>query len=110
MDYEGSGEYGASRGSRKHNGIDYVCQKGQAIVAPFDLVIERIALPKMDSPLSGIKWRAVRSTGKMFYFSPLPVLIGKMVKKGDVIGVAQSVSEDYGLTNMKDHIHFQIDF
>ena len=39
-DIEGSGEYGARRGSRKHAGIDYVCKDGQNIFAPFDMKID----------------------------------------------------------------------
>jgi len=109
MDTEGSGVYGAPRGSRKHNGVDYLCDAGQPIVAPFDMKIERVANPKARSPLSGVKWRAGRSHGKIFYFMPAPGVVGRHVKQGEIIGVAQSVSKDYGLPAMLDHIHFQID-
>ena len=108
-DEEGSGEYGAKRGDRLHNGIDFLCEVGQEIVAPFNMMIERIANPKPNSPMSGIKWKYGKSEGKMFYFKPKVSLVGTMVSKGDVIGIAQSVSFDYGLPKMKDHIHFQID-
>ena len=108
-DSEGSGEYGAKRGDRIHNGIDYECEPGQEIVAPFDMEIVRESRPKAGSPLSGIVWKYGRSRGKMFYFSPDPNLIGSEVKEGQVIGIAQSVSQDYDLLDMIDHIHFQID-
>jgi len=108
-DSEGDGNYGARRGSRVHNGIDFLCDEGQAIGAPFDMKILRVAKPKVGSVMSGIEWQAGRSTGKMFYFEPDYTLIGKEVKQEQLIGVAQSVSKDYGLPNMKDHIHFQVD-
>ncbi len=108
-DSEGDGNYGASRGSRRHNGIDYLCQAGQDVVAPFDMTIVRVSNPKADSPLSGIVWERGRSRGKMFYFMPYPDLIGRAVAEGQAIGIAQSCSDDYGLPKMMDHIHFQID-
>lgn len=108
-DHEGDGNYGASRGSRIHNGIDYLCTEGQIVVAPFGITITRVANPKAKSPLSGIAWRRGKSSGKMFYFKPYSDLIGKKVKQGETIGIAQSVSRDYGLPKMKDHIHFQVD-
>ncbi len=109
VDLEGDGNYGASRGTRLHKGVDYICREGQDIIAPFNMLITRIAKPKNASPLSGIVWQKGKSLGKMFYFKPDNNLIGKPVYKGDVIGVAQSVSKDYKLPNMLDHIHFQVD-
>jgi len=108
-DQEGDGHYGASRGLRRHNGIDYECKEGQDVLAPFNMIILRVAKPKAGSSLSGIEWQKGKSTGKMFYFLPDPNLTGNSVQEGDVIGVAQSVSKSYGLPKMKDHIHFQVD-
>ena len=109
VDSEGDGHHGASRGLRRHNGTDYLCDQGQEIRAPFDMVIKRIANPKANSPLSGIEWTTVKSSGKMFYFRPYKQIIGQEAIEGEVIGLAQSVSQDYGLPNMLDHIHFQVD-
>ena len=108
VDLEGDGNYGASRGSRIHNGVDYICKKGQNIVAPFDMTITRIAYPYADKVLAGIAWKKGKSEGRLFYFYPIEYLIGTDVKEGDVIGVAQSVSEYYELPLMLPHLHFQI--
>ena len=108
-DSEGSGEYGAPRGTRLHNGLDFICAPGQEVIAPFNMKIKRVANPKAHSPMSGIEWIYGKSSGKMFYFKPDPQLIGKSVSKGDVIGIAQNVAMDYGLPNMIPHVHFQID-
>lgn len=107
-DSEGDGNYGARRGDRRHNGVDYLCDEGQDIVAPFDMLIERKAYPNRDMIMSGISWSSGRSSGRMFYFQPFIDLIGCHVKEGAVIGKAQSVSGYYDLPQMEDHIHFQI--
>ncbi len=108
-DVEGDGHYGTSRGTRRHNGEDYLCTESQAIVAPFDMIITRISKPIANSYLSGIAWQRGKSRGKMFYFTPEESLIGCPVKEGEVIGIAQSVSGYYNLPRMQDHIHFQVD-
>lgn len=107
-DSEGSGELGSRRGSRRHRGTDEECDKGQDIVAKFDCKLDRISYPNDDHVMEGVAWSAGRSEGRMWYFKPDRSLIGKEVKEGQVIGVAQSVSEYYGLPDMDDHIHFQV--
>ena len=56
-DSRGSGDYGSPRGIRVHNGIDYLCDEGQEIIAPFDMIIVRVSYPKADSSLMGIAWQ-----------------------------------------------------
>ena len=107
-DSEGDGNLGASRGDSRHRGIDEVCVPGQDIRAKFDMKIDRISYPNEDHIMQGIAWSAGKSTGRMWYFKPDKNLIGKEVKEGQVIGVAQSVSNYYGLPRMTDHIHFQV--
>jgi hypothetical protein len=108
LDPQGDGNYGTSRGDRIHNGIDYLCDQGQDIKAPFDMKIIRESKPKAGSPMTGIAWEKGRSTGRMWYFAPFKHVIGQEVSGGEVIGIAQSVSQDYGLENMEDHIHFMV--
>ena len=110
VDSEGDGHLGASRGSRRHRGTDYLCVKNQDIVAPFDFRIVRVAYPKVDLIMKGIMWEFGKSSGRMYYFIPHKDLIGKSVKEGQIIGTAQSVSEYYKLPDMKDHIHFQVNY
>ena len=108
VDSEGDGHYGTRRRSRRHGGEDYEADEGQDVVAPFSFKIDRIAYTKRDMQMEGIAWSVGKSEGRMFYFSPDRLLIGKQVKEGQVIGTAQSVSKYYGLPEMKDHIHFQV--
>ena len=108
VDAEGDGHYGAPRGDRRHNGVDYLCDPGQIIVAPFSMFIERISFPAADKIMSGIAWRSDRSTGRIWYFEPYKYLIDSNVFEGLPIGIAQNVSQYYGLPNMKNHIHFRV--
>ena len=109
VDSEGDGHYGSSRGNRRHNGEDWLCDVGQQIVAPFNMFIERISYPNGDKIMSGIAWKSGRSTGRMWYFEPYDYLIGANAFEGMPIGVAQNVSEYYGLPKMKNHIHLRVD-
>ena len=108
-DSAGDGNYGANRGERKHNGVDYLCDEGQEVVAPFAMKVTRMAYPSRDMQMEGIAWSAGKSSGKMFYFKPDRALLGKEVAEGQAIGTAQAVSGYYGMDSMEDHIHFQID-
>ncbi len=108
VDLEGDGHYGAKRRNRIHKGVDYLCHPFQDIVAPFDMVIDRMAIPNAVQRFSGIAWHTPTMEGKMFYFAPLGSLIGHPVKQGEFIGNAQNVQDHYG-ENMKPHIHFRVD-
>lgn len=106
----GSGAFGASRGSRPHLGVDLIVEPGAYVYAPFDMKIERISHPYSNSPYLGIAFSYNRSgntyDGRAWYFNPLPSVIGRNVSQGEVIGVAQDLTNRYpGITN---HIHLQL--
>lgn len=105
-DAGGSGYFKAPRGNRKHKGVDFEAKVGQEVKAPFDMEIIRIAKPNT-SYLSGIAFHSPPFYGKMFYFEPKKELIGKIVKKGEVIGIAQELQSHYG-EKVGDHIHVQV--
>ena len=107
-DSKGRGHYGASRGNRIHKGTDFESVEGQVVVAPFDMRIVRLANPYANSYLAGIAFKTETSEGKIFYFNPDNTLIGKEVKQGDTIGIAQSLKPKYG-PKIIDHVHFQFD-
>ena len=108
MDGAGDGYYGAKRGSRLHLGHDYPCVKGQNIVAPITGRISRIARPYIrDEVYSGCEIVGQRLTVKLFYMLLTPGFVGREVSQGEVIGVAQAISEKYG-PPMTDHIHLAV--
>lgn len=107
----GSGAFHASRGNRKHNGVDYACVPGQDIYMPVEGKIERIAYPYA----SDLKWMGCYLTNRyigimMFYIRPNHKLIGQHIKQGDIIGKAQNIANKYNTKDktMTPHVHLQI--
>lgn len=104
-DKMGSGHYGASRGSRKHKGVDLIAIENESVFAPIDGIITH------SQPYAGdTKYRGVRVTNgdqewKVFYCLPsFPE--GTKVFKGQKIAKAQDISEKYG-NGMINHVHVE---
>jgi hypothetical protein len=104
----GSGQPGASRGTRAHLGIDVIASPMQRILSPIDGSVIREAFPYADDPsMRGI---LVRGTGnysgwelKIFYVLGL---FSGSVRAGSLIGHAQNLGTKYpGITN---HIHMEV--
>ena len=109
----GNGEFGASRGKRKHKGVDFICTPGQSIWFPFQFgFIERISRPYVQGKYLGAQLYGYDGgctyVCKMFYFIPRTMLIIDAVslQRGMVIGKAQDISEKY--KDMTPHIHLQV--
>lgn len=106
----GCGYYGASRGSRKHMGIDLVVSKGEAIYSPITGYVSRYPYPySSDLSFTGIE---IIGEGehqglkvKIFYCTPT-VLRNSKVTKGQKIATAQAINEKYG-SSMRNHIHVE---
>ena len=111
MDSFGSGLFNAPRGKEKHNGIDFICEPGQVIVSPVDGIVIRQAFPYSDKNYSGVLLGNDSLSLKMFYFIPDKKILGKRVKQGDRLGIAQDISKRYSSKDRKmiPHIHLQIE-
>ena len=109
----GMGAYGASRkkGKTIHLGADYICEPGQNVVAPITGIIARESRPYGDPEwlyrYSGLVMYNEHVSLKLFYLEPMRQFIGTRVRMGDIIGIAQKISDRY--PGMTDHIHLQID-
>jgi len=103
----GSGAHGASRGTRRHNGVDFICEPGQSVVSPITGTVVRVARPYADSPFSGVLIENAQISIKMFYLLPDMKLIGQEVPKGRFVGVAQDIAVKY--PGIMPHIHLQVD-
>ena len=107
----GSGHFGASRGNRKHNGIDFACVPGTEILAPEDGEVTRLGFPYSDD----LSYRYVQitdETGKhhrVFYVEP-EVEVGFYCVRGiTIIGRAQNISARYTERGkMNNHVHYEI--
>lgn len=109
-DAYGSGFFGASRGHRKHNGVDVACYKGSEILSVTPGVVTKIGYPYRQSDAKKKHYRYVEVTqdGKRFryfYISPL-VSKGDVVQSGTVLGIAQGLLSVY--PSITDHIHVEI--
>jgi murein DD-endopeptidase MepM/ murein hydrolase activator NlpD len=108
----GSGEFGASRGSRTHKGIDYACYPGTEITSPVDGVVTKLGYPYGDD----LKFRYVEVMSddgmrhRMFYCEP-GVTHGDEIKAGQVVGTSQDISSRYrdeSKPPMINHVHYEI--
>lgn len=113
-DAQGQGHFGASRGSRKHNGRDITGNPGSYVCAPADGTVVRTGKPYGDgrhwdcyllmNATDGVTWR-------LFYVRPLPGIVGSFVSRGQAIGILQDVSERYPANEnqgaMLPHCHLE---
>jgi murein DD-endopeptidase MepM/ murein hydrolase activator NlpD len=108
-DQHGCGEYYASRGNRKHNGIDIISEPFCEVKALADGIVTKIGYPYNPAlPDKGhlryvqVSFDDVRV--RYFYVNPL-VVVGQIIRKGDVIGMQQDLTNIYpGITN---HYHLE---
>jgi len=114
-DPAGSGWFQATRanagGKYTHKGLDTLCTPGEAVVAPEDALVERwgkcyVKPPQFDLIVLWV-WDTLRV--KILYVEPRTA-VGSRVRRGQVIGVAQDVTErkDYRARGMLPHIHTEI--
>src|ERR1041384_631590 len=93
----GGGHFGAGRGGRLHQGVDFVARAGDDILSPIDGNIVRMAAPyKNDFRFTGV---VVEGTGpwagvevKVFYVQGYR---SGPVNVGEKLGVAQDVAIKY---------------
>lgn len=101
----GSGAFGASRGDRRHRGLDLIVDPGDAIYAPMDGTLVREVRPYASDPrYSGVLIRGAGGVEiKIFYVSGWSL---GPVSAGDEIGVAQDLRPKYpAITN---HVHVEV--
>lgn len=103
----GCGHFGATRGNRKHKGVDILFEPNEDVLSPIYGVVTRYAYPYAnDTTYKGIEIQNERFTVKIFYVLPT-IHIGKHINAGDVIGKAQNIAKKYGAT-MQNHVHIEV--
>lgn len=103
-DSGGSGRFGASRGTRKHQGYDRLCLVGQDVFAPMRGKMVRSYPYIDDKKYTGCAIWADDFMIKMWYFTPIENILFTIVEAGQVIGQAQDISAKYG-GGMQPHVH-----
>jgi murein DD-endopeptidase MepM/ murein hydrolase activator NlpD len=104
----GHGHFGAGRGGRSHEGVDFAAQPGEEILSPIEGTVVRTAAPyKNDTRFTGVvvegvgPWAGVQV--KLFYVEGQR---SGPVKAGERIGLAQNLQARY--PNITNHVHLEI--
>jgi len=111
LDAYGYGEFGARRdgGSRQHEGVDFIAQAGQSVVAPISGYVTKIGFAYAgDSELQFVEITnpALQYAARVFYINP-SVAVGDAVAVGRTIGAMHSLQAKYP-AGMTDHVHLEI--
>jgi murein DD-endopeptidase MepM/ murein hydrolase activator NlpD len=104
-DNQGLGHFGAPRGGRKHQGIDFLADPGSAIMAPISGILRPLTVYATDTRWKGVSIKNNTIEVKIFYMHPL-IVSNTHVYTGTRIGTAQdraSISP-----GMKNHIHIEV--
>lgn len=103
----GSGHFGASRGSRTHNGIDFSCDPETEVFSHIYGEITKLGYPYGDD----LSFRYVEIQDengyyhRFFYVDPC-VKVGDVVSFGQLIGSTQKLNDRYpGIT---EHFHYEV--
>lgn len=109
-DSAGCGHFGASRGSRVHNGIDYKAEPNQEVLTHVAGIVTKLGFTYSDD----LSYRYVEVTTYKYhmkhrFFYVLPnVTVGDRVSVGDLIGFAQDIVARYPDSGMQNHVHYEI--
>jgi hypothetical protein len=111
----GQGYFGAKRGSKQHNGVDLVVSPGQPIYSMIDGIVEKYEQCYTSDPKwSGIQIANAQVRVELWYMNARnTVAVDEHLSAGQMIGVAQNISEKYPPTNeipytMTPHIHVRV--
>ena len=115
-DCHGSGAYGASRGSRKHNGIDITENDGYLIAPNASVIayeagkVAYLGWPYGPNDDKEGKYRLVEVTcggyRLRYFYVGLLVEVGDDIERGQTIGWSQDLDCVYpGITQ---HVHFEV--
>lgn len=110
-DAYGSGAFGASRdgGSRRHEGVDFIADAGQTVVAPISGYVTKIGYAYAGDPnlrFVEINNPALKIEARAFYIDP-EVQVGDTVAVGQPIGEVRSLQGKFP-RGMTDHVHLEI--
>lgn len=106
-DPKGCGHFGASRGSRKHNGVDMACPPGTKVGSPVRGQVTKIGYPYVgDTHFRYVQIVAEKYQFRIFYVEP-SVAVGDYVELGEEIGLSQALAGKHG-ADITEHVHFEI--
>ncbi|MDP2687517.1 MAG: peptidoglycan DD-metalloendopeptidase family protein [Aequorivita sp.] len=110
-DASGCGHFGASRGERGHNGVDFIVTEGQAIKVPFDCKVTRHGYPYAgDTNYELVEIQGMNGfeafKAKIMYVKNIKP-VGTLLKKGEAVCEAANIAKRYSKP-MTIHVHFEL--
>lgn len=103
----GSGEFGASRGERKHNGQDFECEVESEVFSSVIGVVTKLGYPYGDD--SSFRYVEIADEHdirhRVFYIEPT-VEVNDIILIGDVIGTTQKLGDRY--KGINEHFHYEV--
>ncbi|MET0273759.1 MAG: M23 family metallopeptidase [Phenylobacterium sp.] len=110
-DAYGEGEFGARRdgGERRHEGVDFIADAGQKVVAPISGYVSKIGFAYAgDQNLRFVEITnpALHYAARVFYINP-SVAVGDAVAVGRAIGSMHTLQAKYP-GGMTDHVHLEV--
>ena len=110
-DQTGNGWFGAKRGNRLHEGVDYVVTPGEPIYACCAGIVRIGNVYSYSTKMKLVEIKGEISVHKVkvkqMYVLP-NVKDGDMVEKGQFIGYAQDVAKFHNSNTMKPHVHISV--
>jgi len=113
-DVKGNGAFDASRGTRRHEGIDLVANPGENVVSPVDGVVRKTGYPYMlgDKKTPDPRFHSVEieppdgNVTRLYYVKPSVKVGDKVVGGVTPIGKVEDLAPKHpGITN---HVHLEI--
>jgi hypothetical protein len=111
----GNGQFGARRGTKKHDGVDLIVTPGQPIFSMISGAVEKYEQCYLhDSRWRGVQIANTQLRVELWYMDPRnTVAVDEFVNAGQMIGVAQDISVKYPPTkkiphDMTPHIHVRV--
>ncbi|MCH9735882.1 MAG: M23 family metallopeptidase [Actinomycetia bacterium] len=113
-DSYGSGYFGASRGSRKHNGVDLCCDPNSTVCSNVSGTVTKLGYPYADD----LSFRYVQvqdssNRNHRFYYVNPSVELNDEIMIGDEIGRSQELGIRYPKNDkrplgIQEHVHYEV--
>lgn len=105
----GQGHFGAPRGSRTHNGIDYQCAPGSVVLSSVNGTVSKLGWVYSQRDRNHFRYVEITTNDnhrhRYFYVKPI-VPEHAPIEVGDAIGVVQTLQDIF--PGIQDHVHYEI--
>jgi len=108
LDPKGDGQFAASRGGKRHKGVDYRYAEGDEVKSPVSGTVTRLSRCYNNEPYLLVEILSHKGAflWRFLYIEPT-VKAGQKILEGDLIGHAQNIASKYK-GGMKNHVHVEV--